>query len=347
MERIFLGLAAIVVFFSAQAREPLPKEAAIQVIDQFQYQGNYQILSDKKQGGFFDSCWEYDRVFETQYPDMDEPLDVDVTLYVPNRDRLGSDQVPVVIMIPPVGGTNILDTQMARTFCDYDIAAIVLKNDFANIDYQAEVELLPPEDHQKTFYRIVAAVKGSMAMIDDDDNLKYDKIGIFGVSLGGILSSFVMETQSDISAGYFLVAGGDIPQILAYSEQENVSIIRRKRMNEENISTKEEYENYLRRYITLDPIDLAVTMLPETINMVIAKKDTTVPSSNQFALHKAFGEPEAIYYNSGHLDTIIGTLLWGQNRADVARFFSARFSEDNPRPPAFRQLLEWSLSQYM
>ena len=346
MERAIVGLLAFLFLFAAEGRDPLTKEQAAQIIDQFQYEGNYQIDSEKAHDGYFESCWEYERTFITEYPNMDEPLDVTMTLYIPNRGSLATEMVPAVVMIPPIGGVNFLDTQTARTLCDSNMAAIVITNDFANVEYQANQELLPPEDHQKTYYRIAAAIKGAMVMIDDDPNLDYQRIGLFGVSLGGILSSFVMATQPDIAAGYFIVAGGDVPEILAHSQQEEVSAIRRKRMKEQNFATKAEYEAYLRQYLTLDPIDISMTMVPETLNMVIAKKDKNVPSTNQYLLHKAFGEPEASYNNAGHLDTILSALLWGNSRQKVARFFKKRFKESNPRPAAFRWLNQFDLAYY-
>lgn len=346
MDRIVLFLFLVNFGLFANARDPLPAENAAEVISEFQYEGNYTILEDDNNGSSWSSCWKYNRVIETSYPTMTEPLEVELQMYIPNRDQLGDKEVPVVFILPPVGGVNFLDRQMAETFCSSDIAAIILVNDFANIDSQANGDLLPPEDHGFALHRTVAGVKATMAMSVDDANINPKKIGLFGASLGGILGSFVMTTQKEISAGYFIVAGGDIPNILAYSEQEKVSKIRRKRMKEENIETKEEYEQYIRNYVTLDPIDLAVTMLPDTLHMVISERDDVVPTSNQFQLYEAFQEPEATFTNSGHVDTVVESLLFGGQRRKIARFFSDRFELDNPRPPIFDLLNSELLFQY-
>lgn len=106
-------------------------------------------------------------------------------------------------------------------------------------------------------------------------------------------------------------------------------------MREENLQTVEEYEDYLRQYVTLDPIDISLTMAPETLNMVISNRDATVPSANQMALHKAFGEPETIYSNDNHTMTIISFLFPNSGRLKVANFFEDRFELENPRPDFF------------
>lgn len=227
------------------------------------------------------------------------------------------------------------------------MAAILISNDFANVKYQSEKELLPVEDHQMTYYRVAAAVKAAISQIKDDENLDQDKIGLLGVSLGGILSSFVMATQQEIAAGYFVVAGGDVPEILATSQQEEIAIIRDKRMKEQNLATADDYEDYLRQHITIDPIDISITMMPETLRMVIASEDRNVPTPNQWALHRAFGEPENDLLDLGHLDAILNSLLPGKKRREIARFFQMRFAEPNPRPETFDTLDLWSLDLLM
>ncbi len=345
MDRIVLFLFLFNFSLLSMARDPLPAESIGDVLTDFQYESQYTIVDDNENSSSWSSCWTYNRVIETTFPNMQEPLDVNLQMYVPNRKSLGDEEVPVVFILPPVGGANFLDRNMAETFCDNKIAAIIISNDFANIDSQSNGSLLPPEDHGQALHRAVAGVKATMAMVTDDLNLNQKKMGIFGASLGGILGSFAMTTQKEIAAGYFIVAGGDIPNILAHSQQEDVARIRRKRMAAENIETKEEYETYIRNYVTLDPIDLGLTMLPETIKMVISKRDDAVPTENQYNLHQAFGEPEADYSNDGHVDTVVGSLLFGNSRRRIANFFKDRFKVDNPRPAIFEFLNSLAIYQ--
>lgn len=347
MDRIAILFSLVLLTSFSWARQPLTDQEVSDIIDQFQYDSQYTEISSKKYGGAWDSCWEYDTLIETQFPEMVEPLEVKMTIYMPNRKDLGSETVPTVIMLPPTGGKNFLDKKMGKSFCSSNMAAVIIENDFANILYQADEELLPPEDHELSYYRTVSAVKAVMKMAHDDINMNGDKIGLFGVSLGGILGSFVMATQEQISAGYFIVAGGDVPYILAYSQQDEVSRIRRKRMKEQGFTEKSEYEGFLRTHLTMDPMDLAKTMIPETLHMVIAKKDKNVPTANQLSLHQAYGEPDASFSNSGHVDTVIDTLLFGSKRRRVTNFFKKRFEQDNPRPQAFQWLSQFSLMNYL
>lgn len=339
MERVSSFI--IVLFFAAVsfARVPLTDQELALALAQFQYTSNYTEVASKGNESLFYDCWVYKKVLTTEYPSMDQPLEISVQMYIPNKNILGESKIPAVVILPPVGGVNFLDEQMAETFCSSKIAAFIITNDFAHVEDQASHSLLPVNDHEKAFHRVNAGVKSVMALAADHKNIDADKFGIFGVSLGGILGSFAMSTLPEISAGYFVVAGGDVPNILALSSQEKIATIRKKRMKEKNFTSPEEYEDYLRQHMKLDPLDFGRTMPPETIGMVIAQKDKSVPTANQITMHEAFGQPEAEFYKLDHVDTVIATLLYGSERRRIAKFFNERFKNENPRPNLFQFLM--------
>lgn len=343
MDRMFWALLSFLFISQTSfARTPLTEKQLADVIGEFQYQAQYkEIKSDQVQGGWYSSCWVYEKEIQVVYPQSEQALSVHMMMYIPNRDDLEKDQVPAVIMVPPIGGVNLLDKKTAGTLCSNNMAALILTDDFANIESQAKGALKPIEDHEQAVYRIVGAVKGTIEMINDDVNMDANHVGLFGVSLGGILSAFVMGTQPEISAGYFVVAGGDIPHILATSEQNDVAQIRQKRMDEQGFTSADDYEDYIRDNLHYDPADLGPTMVPETLRMVIAEQDTSVPSDNQVLLHDAFGQPKADYFNEGHVTTVISFLFPGSGRRKVSDFFKKRFAEQNPRPALFSNFIPY------
>lgn len=331
---LFLSLSA-----TASSRVPLTDSEISAALAEFQYPANYIELESDKDESMWNSCWTYRKVITTQMPNATEPVTIHIEAFIPSKNKIGSKKIPAVVMLPPIGGVNFLDSQMAETFCDKEIAAYIITDDFASVESQASGDLLPPEDHHMTYYKVDAAVKAVMALAGDNPSIDSSKFGIFGVSLGGILSAFAMSTLPEISAGYFVVSGGDVPNILALSTQEKIESIREQRMEAEGLETAQEYEDYLRQFMKFDPLDFARTMLPETIRMVIAQKDKSVPSANQMLMHEAFGKPETEYYKMDHVDTVIATMLYGSERRRIANFFLERFKTENPRPNLFQFLM--------
>ncbi|MCB0378381.1 MAG: hypothetical protein KDD33_07805 [Bdellovibrionales bacterium] len=337
----------VIITLTAQwglARDPISDEKIGQIIDQFQYITNYQIDEMALDTKGSARCLIYDLDLTTDYPGMPDPLKVDGRLYLPNPNRLGGDTVPMVVMLPPMGGINMLDRRMANTFCDEKIAAYIIMNDFTGVQ---SGNTPPVDDHDKAFHRTISALKASLAFANDYEHTNGEKVGLFGVSLGGILGSFSMQTQAQVAAGFFIVAGGDVPSILADSDQEDVTRVRQERMQQEGFNSKAEYEAWLRLHLNYDPQDLAPSVPTETVQMVISRDDYHVPTARQVDLHGAFGEPQAYYFNSGHVGTVIDVLLWESNRLIISDFFKERFTLENPRVELARQWLSgFSLGRY-
>ena len=190
------------------------------------------------------------------------------------------------------------------------------------------------DDHNQGMYRTIAFVKAIVEHAKQDPSLNGDKIGVLGASLGGILSVFAMSIVPDISVGFFAVAGGDLPSILANSNQKKVRQIRGYRMSKLGMTAAGEYERYLRSQLLYDPLDFAGQIPTESVRMVISRKDRKVPTVNQWQLHKALGGPEVEVSRWGHTWTIISSLGPKDATNDIADFFVRRFQEKNPR--AFR-----------
>ena len=168
-------------------------------------------------------------------------------------------------------------------------------------------------------------------MLRESDEFNHEKVGVLGASLGGLLSVFAMSVLPEVSAGYFAVAGGDFPSILANSNQDVAKRLRSYRMSKFGMTSPEEYEDYLRRNLRYDPLDFASEIPTDAVRMVISNKDRKVPTENQWLLHEALGRPLSKVYRWGHIWTIFFSLGNKDNQDEITDFFVERFSQDNPR----------------
>ena len=158
------------------------------------------------------TCMIHEFSLETTYPQLgNKTFTVNGQFFLP---RNVSTDVPVVLIFPPVGGMNTLDEEMAKTFCDSKIAVFVPTTDMTGLEQEA---IPPVEDHNQALYRVVSFTKALAAYAADEAGLNGEKVGLMGASLGGILSSFAMSVVPEVSVGYFIVAGGDLPSVLAHS----------------------------------------------------------------------------------------------------------------------------------
>ena len=327
----YLKFVFVVLFcVQAQGREPISAADLEKIVEEFSYDVDYEIIKLKRTNRRSHRCWKHDAIFKVDFPDNSkEPLEVEAAFYQPNPNKTELDQVPVVIQLPPMGGVTVLDRWMGSDLCKRKVAALIIKTDFSGFDKKAD--LPPVDDHNQAFMRTTAAVKTMIDFSREHESLNGDKMGLIGISLGGILGSFSYGVLDELSAAFFIVTGSDAPHILAHSTNSRVKRLRELRMEEEGFILEEEYEEYLRENLRYDSFDTGQRIPTETLLLSISNNDDAVPTSRQKQWAEATGNPETYTSDSGHTGTVIDTLLWGSSRKFIIDFFEERFAMDNPR----------------
>jgi hypothetical protein len=313
----------IVLFLAAptMAYRPITEGRLKELVESFQYVPTVvpSITANA-------TCNPSDIKYTTTYPERETELTIDAKAFVPAEVNT---KVPLVVILPPIGGANKLDVLMGEVFCQNKIAAILITTNLTGLDSPT---LVPVTDHDHTHRRVAAAIKGAIIIGGSYSQIETTKIGLFGVSLGGILGSVAYSVLPEISAATFVVNGGDVPHILANSDQGLVVKLKRLRMQEQGFTSPEQYENYLNQNIEIDPIHFAKMIQPETIKLYLATKDKSVPSVSQMAYYEALGKPENTkFYAYGHAETIFGVMAMGPEKQNIADWFKSRFAIKNPR----------------
>lgn len=323
MNRILVSAVVFSIFLSAQALlayTPINDDRRKELLEEFNYMPIVNVTSPLKVG-----CNGQSFEYTTTYPQREAALSIKAKTYIP-----ATKNSPVVFMLPSLGGTNQLDQALAESFCKQNIAAILITTSFIGLDSDG---LVPVSDHDHSLRRVVSALKGAIVNVRTSDKINVNKIGLFGVSLGGILGSVAYGVMPEISAATFLVNGGDIPFIMAYSDQPRMVKLRQARMAEQNLKTIQEYELFLRDHLVLDPLHFAKTNDADSTKLFLSKSDNSVPSEKQMEYYAAMGTPsETTFYNMAHAATILAVLgPAGGHKAKIVEWFAVRFTQSNPR----------------
>ncbi len=311
----------ILVFLSRSAFSyiPISDDRLKELLEEFNYSPVVEVIKLPKV-----DCKPQDLEYSTTYPQRETPMNIKAKAFIP-----AGSQLPVVFMLPSLGGMNQLDQAMGETFCKNNIAAILISTGLTGLDTDS---LVPVTDHDHTYRRAVAAIKGGIVIAGSMPAINIKKIGILGISLGGILGSVAYGVMPEISAGTFLVNGGDVPHILAYSDQSIVIKLRTARMAEQNLQTFEEYEEYLRKNLKLDPLHFTKLIDTSSTKLFLSRKDLSVPTPKQLEYYEAIGSPsETSFYSLSHINTIISVLGVGTSKPKIAQWFLSRFALPNPR----------------
>lgn len=321
--KLSLALFVLLSCLSAFAITPITDDKLNELLQSFQYTPEVNVTVKPKV-----SCSAQSLKYTTTYPQRETPLEIEARTYIPDS----AAAVPLIILLPPLGGTNPLDTGTAEALCRNGLATFIITTDLTGLDQDP---IVPVSDHDQTGRRVASAVKAAMLIARTYPEINADKVGMLGASLGGILGSIAYSVIPEISAATFIVNGGDVPYILAHSDQPKVINLKNKRMREQNLKTNDEYEAFLNANMTLDPLYFAKLIPRESVKLYLSKNDASVPSSRQMAYYEALGKPaETRFYNTSHPITIFSVMGGlSSEKQKIANWFKERFALPNPRKP--------------
>lgn len=270
----------------------------------------------------FPRCKVFDFAMTLSYPGVDvETFTIKGRMVTP---RSSSQANPVVITFPPAGGATVVERDVAEALCETGMTTFITESDIAGIDQRVLPE---PADLNQSMVKAVAYVKGVHQWAQGREDLDATKFGVFGASLGGILSAFTMSVVPQVRAGYIAVAGANLPEILANSNQEQVLKLRKYHMGQYQLATPLEYQLFMEATLDYDILDFAENIDPSRIFMVTSRKDTKVPTKNQNELWEAFGRPVRSVWRFGHFWTIVGALTGEHNHDKITQFYREKFRE--------------------
>jgi len=236
------------------------------------------------------------------------PFEIVVRTAVPQSF---SAATPTVLLLPPTGGGTLLDERLIQILCEEGVRAFLVREWSGHLETD-----LDPATHDRGSLRGVAAVRQTLT------HFGIERAGIYGTSLGGIIASIAAGVDERITAAVLTVAGGNVIETLARSDQELLVDLRARRMKEYGLCSLDDYEAFLRRAITINASEFTRPELRNSTWMLVATQDTTVPSHLQDELWERWGRPLRTDFKLSHIPTVIWVeLTYARN---IARFFRAK-----------------------
>ena len=129
------------------------------------------------------------------------------------------------------------------------------------------------------------------------------RLGVTGISLGGIISSVVAAVDPSVHSGVFLLAGGDLSQIL-WGMPETA------RFRAAWLAAGRTVADLKALTDPFDPLTYAHGLAGKRLLMIAGKIDEVVPPTSTRALWIAAGRPPIEWYDCGHYSAA-GYLLPG------------------------------------
>ena len=248
---------------------------------------------------------------EDPYTKQSRPVRVTEYYRGDERQRIAAR---TIIVVPPTGGVNNLDEGYSSTFCTEGFRVLLVYG-WEFDDSSLGLEL---ETQNIASLRALVALKH---VVEYANPTREKQLGVFGTSLGGLMASLLVGEDRRVAAAGLVVAGGIMPEIVAHTDEKNMSRLREARFRAYGYRDEMEYEAALRQVMRYDNQDLAQYTGAKPIWMSIALEDTKVPTKNQFDLQRAWNTraEDTMRVSGSHVEVIMRTFFAYRN--DVTKFF--------------------------
>jgi hypothetical protein len=219
--------------------------------------------------------------------------------------QLPNGRRPVILLLPMAGGRRYqVEGFFARYFAQRDIAVVIAHR--RRIAREFKLDAIDP-----WLLETIQDNVRALDWIETRPELDADRIGLFGISLGGIRGVLLTGLDRRVKAAALGLAGGDLAHVAAYSDEPGAARRRKDYMLKHDL-TAEQLKSQLREAISFEPNDFAAHIDPQKVLLVLACFDQAVPFAKGWELRARLGKPETLLLPTGHYTAALAipTIQW-------------------------------------
>jgi dienelactone hydrolase len=258
----------------------------------------------------------FEKTFVTFPSPVDTPIEVNNTVHCEYYRPKREGKLPAVIVLHILGGDFPLSRAVCGVMNERGVAALFVKLPYygPRRDSKSERRMISvdPRETVEGMTQAVLDIRRAAAWLASREEIDAARLGICGISLGGITGSLALAAEPRLSSACLVLAGGDIGRIAWESPE--LEKVRTAWMD--SGGTRDEFLNVVK---TVDPVTYAANARGRRILMLNADRDEIIPRACTESLWQALGEPEIVWYEGGHY-SVARHLLPMLNRA--SKFFA-------------------------
>lgn len=249
------------------------------------------------------------RVWAVRFPSpvvtVDEANNTVHTEYFEPSGSGPDSKRPAVVVLHILGADFALARYFAARLADRGVAALFLKLPYYGERRPAGKRFLS-SDLTRTVSAMrqgVCDVRRAVAWLGGRPEVDSGKLGVTGISLGGIVSVLAASADPEIRMACPLLAGGGLAEIL-WEMPEGAAY---RALWIASGRDKADLERLTRPY---DPVTYAHRLHGKRVLLIAGNADEVVPPAATRALWEAAGRPPLLWYDCGHYSAV-GYLLPG------------------------------------
>ena len=224
------------------------------------------------------------------------------------RTQKVSENVPVILVLPPIGSDNDSPRmrRIARYLNDNGVDAVLVTLPYHGKRKGGGTTTLgafvgfDPEKNARAFQQSASDVSAVIDYLESDPRINKRRIAIAGFSLGAIITHLVQGQDERISAGVAIVGSGDLPDL--YHNSLLAKVYRLFNRPPANYHSRSPF----RALSPADPLTFAGENRPRRVLMVQAARDNVILPRDATELWIALGRPPIRWTDTNHVATGLG-----------------------------------------
>jgi dienelactone hydrolase len=216
----------------------------------------------------------------------------------------GKGPFPACVVLHILGGDFLLAETVASHLARNGVAALFVKMPYYGPRRgKNSPKRMISEDPRATVAGMTQAVldiRRAAAWLADRSEVDPQRLGITGISLGGIMSALGASGEPRLKNVAIVLGGGDFADYLWANETERAQAFRKRWLAEGG--TRESFSQILDQ---IDPVTYGPLLRGRRVLMIAARNDEVIPPACATALWEAIGrEPELVWIDAGHYSAI-------------------------------------------
>jgi dienelactone hydrolase len=212
---------------------------------------------------------------------------------------------PTVVVFPIRAGNHVVSEALAKALVNRGYAAIWLERRrslFGEDDDRSPGDF---EAFAADLGNFVLDARRLIGWLATRPEVDPERIATAGVSLGGILAVNTLAQEPLVRAGFFVMAGGGLPEILRDSQDGDLVRFRERAFEAELFTDGEDLARQARAYTDpIDPLTWAHRIAPEQVLLISARYDRVIAYERTEALWRALGRPRWLEVPTGHYQLV-------------------------------------------
>ena len=246
---------------------------------------------------------------------------VHAELHLPTPTVAGAGRVPAVIFLHYLDGDLALPRLFCRSLALRGVPALLLKMPYYHERRAGTDRRMVSPDFDRTAAAVRQAaldVRYARAYLAARPDVDGDRIGVAGISLGGVVGSLAFQMEGRLERGCFLLAGADLPTMLWDSR-----LTAKYRAEAERAGLSK--ADLVTACRDVDPASHPGLRAGRPVLLLAGQGDDVMPAACTEALAAALDDPEVVWYAGGHRPTATDA---GDALLRVTAFLSEPVSSD-------------------